>query len=106
PAVLDAGSCWEMPAALEMAKLFKEGLKLPLAAAMPELSRPASWCSALAIASQGVPTYVGPVLPLDGGLETVGALNEMLKGKGGALVGPGQIGDPEAVVNLITGARS
>jgi hydroxylamine reductase (hybrid-cluster protein) len=106
PAVLEAGSCWQMPAALEMAQLFQKGLKLPLAAAMPELSRPASWCSALAIASQGVPTYVGPILPLDGGLETVGALNEMLKGKGGALVGPGQIGDPEAVVSLIFGASS
>ncbi len=106
PPVLDGGSCWEAPAALKMAQLFKDSLKLPLAATMPELSRPASWCSALAIASQGVPTYVGPILPLDGGLETVAALNEMLKGKGGALLGPGQVGDPEAVITLVTGTSS
>lgn len=101
PAVLEAGTCWELPAALEMAQLFQQKLSLPLAAAMPELSRPAGWSSALALAAQGVPTYVGPVLPLDGGLQTVEALNGMLKSKGGALLGPGQIGDPEAFVNSV-----
>ena len=98
PAVMEAGSCWEMPAALRIARLFQQKLNVPMAAAMPEISRPASWCSALAVAARGVPTYVGPILPLDGGLETVAVLNEMLKGQGGALVGPGQISDPEAVV--------
>ncbi len=101
PAVLEAGTCWEIPAALEMVRLFAQKLKLPVAAAMPELSRPAGWSSALAIAAQGVPTYVGPVLPLDGGLESVQTLNGMLKAKGGALVGPGQVGDPEAFVTSV-----
>ncbi|MGE5617726.1 MAG: hypothetical protein ACM3US_00540 [Sphingomonadaceae bacterium] len=103
PAVLEAGSCWELPTAVELAQLFQKRLKLPLAAAMPELSRPAAWSSALAVAAQGVPTYVGPVLPLDGGLQTVQALNDMLKARGGSIVGPGQIGDPEAFVNSVIG---
>ena len=30
PAVIEAGTCWEMPAAVEMAKLFQKGLKLSL----------------------------------------------------------------------------
>ncbi len=101
PAVLGAGTCWEAPAALEMVQQFAQKMKLPVAAAMPELSRPAGWSSALAIAAQGVPTYVGPVLPLDGGLETVQTLNEMLKARGGALMGPGQVGDPEAFVTSV-----
>ncbi len=98
PAAIEAGTCWEMPAAVEMAKLFQKELKLSLGASMPEVSRPAAWSTALAVAAQGVPTYVGPILPLDGGLETVNTLNAMLAAKGGALMGPGQIGDPEALV--------
>lgn len=98
PAVIEAGTCWEMPAAVEMAKLFQKELKLPLGASMPEVSRPAAWSTALALAARGVPTYVGPILPLDGGLETVNTLNALLAAKGGALMGPGQIGDPEALV--------
>ena len=103
PAAMDAGTCWEIPAALELAGLFQRQLKLPIVAAMPEVSRPASWSSALAIASRGVPTYVGPVLPLDGGLQTLNMLNDMLRARGGALLGPGQMRDPEAVVSLVTG---
>ncbi len=104
PAVIEAGTCWEMPAAMGMAKLFQKELKLPLGASMPEVSRPAAWSTALAIAAQGVPTYVGPILPLDGGLETVNNLNAMLAAKGGALMGPGQMGtDPEAIVKLVMG---
>jgi len=98
PAVLGAGSCWQAPAALELAQLIAGKMGLPLAAAMPEVSRPAGWSVALAIAVHGVPTYVGPVLPLDGGLESVQTLNGILEGRGGSLVGPGQIGDPEAFV--------
>lgn len=105
PAVLEARTCWEIPGALELAKLFQQKLQVPIAAAMPEVSRPASWSSALAIAARGVPTYVGPVLPLDGGLETVKTLNDILKARGGALVGPGQVGDPEAFVNKVLSAE-
>jgi hydroxylamine reductase (hybrid-cluster protein) len=101
PAVLVAGSCWEIPAALELAQLFQRELGVPAAASMPELSRPAGWSSALAIAAQGVPTYVGPILPLDGGLQTVAKLNELLGASGGSLVGPGQAGDPEAFVKSV-----
>ncbi len=101
PAVLEAGSCWEIPAAMEMARYLAQKLNIPIAAAMPELSRPAGWSSALAVAAQGVPTYVGPVFMLDGGLQTVSTLNEQLKTKGGSLVGPAQAGDPEAFVNTI-----
>lgn len=101
PAVLEAGTCWEIPAAVKLAQLFARKLNVPMAAAMPELSRPAGWSSALAIAALGVPTYVGPVFLLDGGLETVKTLNDMLKAKGGSLVGPGQVGDPEAFVNSV-----
>ncbi|MHB0869603.1 MAG: anaerobic carbon-monoxide dehydrogenase catalytic subunit [Chloroflexota bacterium] len=106
PAALEAGSCWEIAAALELARLFQKNLTLPTAAAMPEVSRPAAWSSALALAAQGVPTYVGPVLPLDGGLQTVQALNEMLKARGGSLVGPGQVGDPEAFVKSVMSNES
>lgn len=98
PAVIDGGTCWEMPAALEMARIFQAAMKLPLAASMPEASRPAAWSTALAVAAQGVPTYVGPILPLDGGLESMKTLNGMLAARGGALMGPGQVGDPEAFV--------
>lgn len=101
PSVIEAGTCWEMPAAMEMAKLFQKGLDLPMAASMPEVSRPAAWSTALAVAVQGVPTYAGPILPLDGGLETVNTLNAILAAKGGALMGPGQIGDPEAFLRLV-----
>lgn len=101
PAVMGAGSCWETPAALELAVLFRERLRLPMAAAMPELSRPAGWSSALALAARGVPTYVGPALPLDGGLESVATLNQLLAIRGGALYGPGQLPDPESVVKLV-----
>jgi len=103
PAVLEAGTCWETPSALEMVQLLAGKMNLPVAAAMPELSRPAGWSSALAIAARGIPTYVGPVFPLDGGLETVQTLNELLGARGGALMGPGQIGDPEAFVGRVLG---
>ena len=103
PAVLASGTCWEIPAAFEMVQLFQESLKVPAAASMPELSRPASWSSALAIASQGVPTYVGPILTLDGGLGTVQKLNEILGARGGALVGPGQMKAPEVFVDQVLG---
>lgn len=98
PAALSAGTCWQIPAALELAQLFNEKLGVPMAASMPEVSRPASWSSALAIASQGVPTYVGPILTLDGGLTTVQSLNDILATSGGSLAGPGQVKDPEAFV--------
>lgn len=104
PAVLDAGSCWELPVALELAQLLQKKLGVPMVAAMPELSRPASWSAALAVAGRGIPTYVGPILPLDGGMATVSTLNELLRSKGGALVGPGQVSSPEAVVNLVLDA--
>ncbi len=98
PAALEAGTCWEMPAALELARLLSQKLGVPMVASMPEASRPAAWSNALAVAAQGVRSYVGPILPLDGGLETVSTLNDALGARGGALVGPGQIGEPEAIV--------
>jgi hydroxylamine reductase (hybrid-cluster protein) len=101
PAVLEAGTCWELPRALELADLFQRRLRLPMAAALPEVSRPAGWSTALALAARGVPTYVGPVVPLDGSLEGMNTLNALLKSRGGAFVGPGQVQTPEAVVRLV-----
>jgi len=106
PAVLDGGSCWEMPRAVELARLFHHRLKLPLVAALPELSRPAGWASALAVASQGVPTYVGPTVPLDGALEGMSALNSLLKAKGGTMLGPAQVRQPEDFLRVVLGAES
>ena len=91
---------------MELARLFQRKLNVRLAAAMPELSRPASWSSALALSAQGIPTYVGPVFMLDGGMEAVDTLNGILKAKGGSLIGPGQVGDPEAFVNTVLSPES
>lgn len=105
PAVLEAGTCWEAPAALELAQLLAGKLEVAVAALMPEVSRPAGWSTALAVAARGVPTYVGPVLPLDGGLQTAQVLNGLLATKGGALMGPGQVGAPEALVAKLFAAQ-
>jgi len=70
PAVLHCGTCWQTPAAVELAT----SLGLPISASFPEISLPAAWTAALALAALGIPTYVGPVLPVEGTPAAVSAL--------------------------------
>lgn len=77
PAALHCGTCWQISSAVEIANI----LKLPLYAAFPEVSLPAAWNSAIAMAALGIPTYVGPVLPIEGTKEATDIFSEILKGK-------------------------
>jgi carbon-monoxide dehydrogenase catalytic subunit len=74
PAALHCGSCWQTPAAVELASSFG----LPISASFPEISLPAAWSTAVALAALGIPTYVGPVLPVEGTPAAVAALATVL----------------------------
>ncbi|MDN5344860.1 MAG: anaerobic carbon-monoxide dehydrogenase catalytic subunit [Clostridia bacterium] len=74
PAALHCGTCWQLPAAVDIAA----ALGLPTFASFPEVSLPAAWSSALALAALGIPTYVGPVLPIEGTPAAVAALAEVV----------------------------
>lgn len=94
PAVLHGGTCWQTPVAVELASIFG----LPIYASFPEISLPAAWSTAVALAAMGIPTYVGPVLPVEGTPAAVSALATVLDGN---LIAP----VPEELTPEITAQR-
>lgn len=73
PAVLHAGTCWQLPEAVDMATSFG----LSVCACFPEVAWPSAWSTAIATAAMGIPTYVGPVLPVEGTPEAMAAMDEV-----------------------------
>ncbi|MEW5932027.1 MAG: hypothetical protein AB1816_00380 [Bacillota bacterium] len=101
PPVWHLGSCWSDGHTLALlADLARAGV--PVLASFPEASRPAAWATAVASAARGIPTYLGPVLPLDGTREARDLFGRVLRETGGkALAGPGQVRRPEQVAAVL-----
>ncbi|MDI6895038.1 MAG: hypothetical protein AB1503_09225 [Bacillota bacterium] len=101
PPAWHLGTCWSDGHTLTLlADLIRAGV--PVLASFPEASRPAAWATAVAAAARGIPTYLGPVLPLDGTREARDMLGRVLQEMGGkTLVGPGQVRKPEQVAAVL-----
>jgi len=101
PPVWHMGSCWSDGHTLALlAELAGAGVRV--LASFPEASRPAAWATAVAAAARGIPTYLGPVLPLDGTREARDLFGRVLHEMGGSvLVGPGQVRRPDQVAEVL-----
>lgn len=83
PAALHFGTCYEAPRAIRFIEKLKKEAGAKIIASFPELSRPSSWATAVAVLSLGIPTYFGPDFPLDGTAKGLEIFTKIIDSIGG-----------------------